>query len=248
MIDHHDDNCGDKNKNSGCQQTVFGELDVSTDRSELQSFYSQAHRRRQSFSSVLSRSEFFGSVRSDNFTSMSSIYSTTMLSSGSFISVNSDGLASISGPLSKTMTSALSFPAASDHSMQSSIEGLISCPRWIECGSSSSEQNPCPSLEVQSCEQTKTVAVVLDGPIDLSSLLDRCDGDIQLVNGVLHSFCEQGQHHLASIQSITDAAHDNENQVMSFHAVNVHQTRFHLLPFSFLFCFLRSIDLQSRFC
>jgi hypothetical protein len=89
----------------------------------------------------------------------------------------------------------------------------------MEHGSSSSKPSTCPSLEVQTCEQTRELAVVLTGPFNLGSLLHRCDGDIQLVNCVLHSFCEQGQHHLASIQSIMAGAHDNENQTISFNAV-----------------------------
>jgi hypothetical protein len=53
--------------------------------------------------------------------------------------------------------------------------------------------------------------------IDLDWLLDRCDGDTQLVGEVLHSFCEQGQHHLSSIRSYLD---ERDKGQLSFHVVS----------------------------
>jgi hypothetical protein len=197
------------------QEVLLEELNMNIDKTKLESF--------DSFSSALSGS--FGSMNSDNLASISSVHSTAIPSSGSFSNVNWGGLASISCPLSTAMTSALSFRTENDISSPSWNE-VLSYPGWMGHGTLSEQKSShSPSPKLQGSDQSGSAMPA--GPFDLGSLFDRCNCDIQLVNCVLHSFCEQGQQHLASIQSIAAGAQYRDNKAMSFHAVFVRETSCH---------------------
>jgi hypothetical protein len=53
-------------------------------------------------------------------------------------------------------------------------------------------------------------------PFDFMWLLERCDGESQLMLDVLRSFCEQGRLHINAVQN---SAKDVDMQKLSFHAV-----------------------------
>jgi hypothetical protein len=53
-------------------------------------------------------------------------------------------------------------------------------------------------------------------PVDFGWLLERCEGDNQLVMEVLRTFCEQGQRHICGMQS---SIKDVDAKMLLFHAV-----------------------------
>jgi hypothetical protein len=55
-------------------------------------------------------------------------------------------------------------------------------------------------------------------PFDFVWLLERCDGESQLMLDVLQSFCEQGQCHLDDVKS---SVKQKDMQKLSFHAVKI---------------------------
>ena len=76
-----------------------------------------------------------------------------------------------------------------------------------------SDQNPVPDCP----KRGRPVAYQSNpSPVDFGWLLERCDGESQLVQDVLRSFCEQGQPHVDTLQC---CASDGHMPQLAFHAV-----------------------------
>ena len=153
-----------------------------------------------------------------------------------------DGLGSISSVLSSAMVSILAFPdeagtvqvrtrhRASEgptHSMQDPnfrVDSHSEVVRLRTRNASDSKAN-LESTRGQAHEQRSTVH-----PLDFTWLRERCDHDEDLVLEVLKSFCEQGQHHINSLNTMYHSKLDAAEKVqrISFHSVNqaTHPNRF----------------------
>ncbi len=138
-----------------------------------------------------------------------------------FISTSSENLeclGSISSVLSSAVVSILGFQNGPESSFPEI--GSEPIPKTVAQAINLNE-----NLDVQVKHEMNPAHLVCyeeSNPVDFDWLRERCDNDDELVLEVLRSFCEQGQAHIVSLNTLYNSTlePDSKAERLTFHAVS----------------------------